>query len=484
MPPKSSFAVEASRAVKPYFYHAPAPPQMHAKEYQHAAVEYALARDNCLLGDAPGLGKTAEAILISNAIEAKSTLVICPASLRLNWEREIWRWSMLPNVYTQAVMKAKDGVDLKANYLILSYDILRNESILDAILDKRWDHMILDEAHYLKDPKGNKRTRAICAPDCLPSVVGRITMATGTPLPNQPIECYNAVRLLNWDALDRMSLEQFRARYYDFGSGMVRRRVLDRKSQAWVSKLQYSSQVRNVPKNLDDLQYRLRKHVMIRRLKEQVLKELPAKQWHPFPIALTPEMRAALKHPGWTAAERLYEMDAQSFDAGIPIDGEISTARRLLGEAKAPAVAAYIDDLLESGVEKVIVSAWHHTVLEFLRERLKRYGLVFMDGTLSTPRRQAIVDQFQTDPRIKIILGQTIPLGVGWTLTAAQDAVLAEPDWVPGQNDQFLDRLHRLGQKGDYVIGHIPVLPGTLDERILATAIAKDQNIYRALDAA
>jgi len=76
-----------------------------------------------------------------------------------------------------------------------------------------------------------------------------------------------------------------------------------------------------------------------------------------------------------------------------------------------------------------------------------------------------------------------MPLGEGWTLAVAQDAVICEPDWVPGKNDQLLDRIHRMGQEGDYIIGHVPVVPDTLDERILATAIAKDRNIYKALDA-
>ena len=75
------------------------------------------------------------------------------------------------------------------------------------------------------------------------------------------------------------------------------------------------------------------------------------------------------------------------------------------------------------------------------------------------------------------------PLGEGWTLTAAQDVVFAEVDWVPGKNDQLLDRVHRIGQGGGYVIGHIPVVPDSLDERILGTAIKKDQSIYKALDA-
>ncbi len=476
------FDIEASRAVKPSFYIAPTPEGMKPKQYQLAGVEYVLARDHALIGDSPGLGKSAEAIMISNAIQANRTLVVCPASLRLNWEREIWMWSTIPNVSTYPVLKSKDGISPTADYVIISYDLLRNKSIFNAILDLRWDHLILDEAHYLKDPHGNQRTRVICAPDCLPSVTGRITMLTGTILPNQPIECYNAIRLLNWEAINCQSLQSFREYYYGIGSGMIRGLAYDATTQTSSFKLHWSDNVRNVPRNLAELQDRLRKNIMVRRLKEQVLHELPKKQWHPFPLEITSQIKQALDHPGWKKVEKLYELNDHTFDIGIPIDGAISTARRLLGEAKVSSVLAYIKQLISEGVNKLVVAAWHHSVLDYLYENLTSYNLVYMDGSTSPANKQKAVDKFQNDDRVKIILGQMLPLGEGWTLSIAQDVVLVEPDWVPGKNDQLLDRIHRIGQKGNHVIGHIPIVPGTLDERILGTAIKKDQNIYKALD--
>ena len=475
----TDFAIEASRVVKPYFYRAPHSEYIQPREFQFAAAEYALARDHCIIGDAPGVGKTGEALLVGNAINAKNTLVVCPASLRLNWDREIRMWSTLDGLRTYPVLKAKDGIGPHSHYTIISYDLLRNESIFNALMAQRWDHLILDEAHALKDYKGNKRTKAICGwtdsgtyKPGIADVSGRITMLTGTLLPNQPIECYNAIRLLDWEAIDEMSVAEFRRHYYGYGSGFVRIR----------GKVQWSDKVLNVPRNLDDLQYRLRKNLMVRRLKEDVLHELPPKHWHVFPLAITPAMRKALKHPGWKQAEKLYEMDAHAFDKGVPVDGAISTARRLLGEAKAPAIVDYINDLLAEGIDKIIVAAWHHSVLDFMREKLFHHELVYMDGSTSTANKQKAVDMFQYDDKIKIILGQMQPLGMGWSLTAAQNVVNAEPDWVPGKNEQLLDRPHRIGQTGSYVLGHVPVVPGTMDERILGTAIEKDVNIHKSLD--
>lgn len=477
--------VLASRAVTPQFYRAPWPghPDYTPSQYQHAGVEYRIARQNGLFGDAPGVGKTAECIMTSNAMQAKRTLVVCPASLRLNWEREIWVWANVENVSTYPVMKSSDGVSPEADYVIVSYDLLRNKAIMDALLSMRFDHLVLDEAHALKDPKGNKRTRAICAPDMLPSVVGATTMASGTILPNQPIEAYNAIRLLNWEAINKASLEEFRRFYYAKGGGMVRSPVWDDQKGAMVSKLHWSDDVRNQPRNLDDLQYRMRKHIMVRRLKEQVLHELPEKQWQLVPLQMTTALRKAMRHPGWATAQKLYELDPEAFDTAAIIDGAVASARRELGEAKAPPVADYIEELLRSGSEKLVVGAYHHSVLDFMKEKLSKYGLAYMDGNTGSRRKQSEVDRFQSDPSCRIILGQMYAMGEGWTLTAAQDVVFCEPDWVPGKNDQFLDRVHRRGQRGKYVIGHMPIVPGTMDERIIGSAVKKDRHIHQALDA-
>lgn len=487
------YDVQRSWATEPEFYRAPHPDtdKSQPRPYQHAGVEYQMGREHGIIGDAPGVGKTAQAIMLSNAMGAKSVLVVPPASLVLNWEKEIWRWSTIENVYTCPVTKAKNGPDLTANYVMLSYDMLRNAALLRALMSRRWDHVILDEAHYLKDPRGNKRTKAVCGwmdhgkyvPGLI-DVADRVTALTGTLTPNQPIECYNVVRLTNHAALDHMSENEFREHYYAEGGGFITKTVWEVKGGKRIptTKKEWSNKVRNVPRNLDDLQYRLRKHVMVRRLKQQVLPQLPPTIWQPFPIALSAEIRGAMRHPGWNQVEHLFDMGEEKFDGEAFIDGEVSTARRLLGEAKAPAVAEYIEDMLSSGTQKIVVGAWHKTVLDFLRDRLFKYGLTYMDGGTSLKGKQEAVDRFQDEDDVQIILGQIQPLGLGWTLTRAQDVVFAEPDWVPGVNQQLLDRINRFGQMGDYTIGHVPVVPGTIDERILARVVRKDKSIYLALD--
>lgn len=489
--------VQASWARESRFgYEAPYPPGVTPRQYQHAGVEYHLSRDHALFGDAPGLGKTLECVLLSNVIESRRNLVVCPASLRLNWEREIWRWSTIPNVRTYPTLTARDGTSPEAHYQIVSYEHLRNKSIFAALMSLRWDHLILDEAHYLKDPKGNTRTKAVCGWNersrgtetyhpGLADVAGRTTLATGTITPNQPVECYNAIRLLNWEAINCASLDDFRNTYYELGEGMVNGPYLakdKRGDPVWKRGPHYSTKVRNVPCNLDDLRYRLRKYVMVRRLKEHVLTELPPKEWKVFPLEVGADVRKVLASDAWGRVQRFLDLDVEMFDGSIPVDGAVSTAFRELGEATAPAVAAYVLELAREGYDKMVVGAWHRNVLAYLREKLAPLGVAYMDGSTTPRRKQAAVDSFQNDPDVGIILGQKKPLGEGWTLTAAQDAIDAEPFWVPGVNDQFLDRLHRYGQTGDHVLGHMPFVPNSLHEKIIVRVAEKDSVIHKTLD--
>ena len=495
--------VERSWASEPLFYEAPYPEggSLTPAPYQHAGVEYRIQRNNGTFGDAPGLGKTAECILTSNAIEAQRTLVLCPASLRFNWEREIWLWSTLENVSTYPILSSKDGVSLVHNYVIASYDALRNDGIYYAILEGMWDHVIFDEAHYLKDPRGNVRTTRTLGGTRLEKVKGQkkkeykeyagiisrsgyITAATGTPTPNQPIEIYNLARIMDWSSIDFMSLESFREHYYSEGWGW-KMGYYTGKDEAGGEVQKYGrhqGMVRNVPRHMKELQQAIRSTWMVRRLKEHVLDQLPEKQYHLLPIEITADIRKAMKHEGWQKAEKLYEFQTSAFDTSIPIDGSVSTARRLVGEAKAPIILKYCKDLLAEGIEKLVVSGWHHSVLSILRKGLEPYGLVYMDGGTTPAAKQAAIDKFQSDPGTRVILGQQQPLGLGWTLTAAQDVVFAEFDWVPGVNDQLLDRIHRRGQEGSHVTGHVPYVPGTLEEKIFGRVVEKGRVIYASLD--
>lgn len=477
----------ASWALEPSFYRAPYPEELDRKgtppmECQFAGVEYALSKRHCLIGDEPGVGKTWQGILVSNAIEAKRTLVISPASLILNWEREIWRVSTIENVATYPILRGKDGVSASADYTILSYNMLRNEAILEALMSMRWDNVILDEAHKMKDTRWNTFNTPICKEDMLPKVSGRFTLLSGSPMPNQPIEIWRAAKLCDWESIDFMTEHQFREYYYALGEGFVTHTIWDDSIGSFVTKREWSDAVRNKPRRKKELNQRLRQHFMVRRLKADVLPQLPERQWALVPLSKDASINKALKSEEAKKAESLFELDPDNFDDSAPIDGAVATARRLLGEAKVPQVAALCIELLEEGVEKLVVGFFNKDVGYALEKKLAKYGVVHMDGATPLRRRQKAVDDFQEDPRVRVIIGQFLVMGEGYTLTASDTVVNAEPDWTPGKNGQLFDRVHRMGQKSDQAICYMPYVVDSLDERILARVIEKDQNIYEALD--
>lgn len=477
----------ASWALEPSFYRAPYPQELDdagtpPMECQFAGVEYALSKNHCLIGDEPGVGKTWQGVMISNAIGAKRTLVIPPASLILNWEREIWKVSTTENVATYPVMKGKDGISFNADYVILSYNMLRNKDILEALLSTRWDHVICDEAHKLKDPAWNTLNTPVCHPDMLPKVTGRFTFISGSPMPNQPIEIYQAARLLDWEAIDFMSEYKFRNYYYGLGKGFVRETVWDDDEGRFVSKTRYSDEVRNQPRRMKELNRRLRDHFMVRRLKEDVLPQLPERQWAPIPLSQDTNIRKVLKSEAVKKAEKLFDLDPSGFDEFAVIDGAVATARRLLGEAKVPQIVGLVNELLEDGVEKVVVGFFNRDVGEAIFQKLKKYNPTFMYGGTPLRKRQKAVDDFQDDPNVRVIVGQFLVMGEGYTLTAADTVINAEPDWTPGKNGQLFDRVHRKGQQSDTTICYMPYVVNSMDERILARVIEKDKNIHAALD--
>jgi len=169
------------------------PEGMEFMPFQNAGIDYALNRPNALVGDAMGLGKTMQGIGVANELGATKVIVVCPGAVRLNWQREIKNWSVIPNVSSYPILKSADGVNPYANYVIVSYDLLRNEHILHTIANMQWDLAILDEGHYLKSIDAKRTQATFGTSDCgsfhdhyLVKNAQMILPLTGTPLPNRP----------------------------------------------------------------------------------------------------------------------------------------------------------------------------------------------------------------------------------------------------------------------------------------------------------
>jgi SWI/SNF-related matrix-associated actin-dependent regulator 1 of chromatin subfamily A len=444
----------------------PAPPGKEYMPFQLAGIEYALDKNNALIGDEPGLGKTIQAVGVANAIGAKRVLVVAPASIRLNWQREIKAWSTIPRVSTYPILKASNGVSPHANYVITSYDLTRNTGIHEALCSTEWDLIVLDEAHYLKS-RDAIRTRAMFGGGrslpfrdrWLQQKTQRILALTGTPLPNRPRECYTLARGLCWDAIDWTSWDDFCFRYNP-SSRMATGHILEMKGR------------------LPELRSRLRCNFMVRRHKKDVLTSLPDKRYEMAYVEPDGAIAAVLKK------ERLLDFDPNILMSSFEINGEIATIRREMGEAKVPRVVQHIKYLLDLvEVPKLVMFSHHRVVMDMLRQELERYGVVEVRGGMSTQAKQNSVDNFVNNADYRIFSGQLDAAGFGidGLQKVASRVIFAEPAWTPGTNEQAVDRCHRHGQH-DNVVAEFLIAEGSFDERILGPMIGKVGIIHEALD--
>jgi SNF2 family DNA or RNA helicase len=200
------------------------PPGRELWSFQKATLDYLLARGGGIDGDQPGLGKTPTAIAFCNHKEAVRVLVICPASVRIQWGERIREWSTIPHVKVSVMLKVKDGIHPTANYQVLSYDAARNPAIIRAIAKQEWDVLICDEAHKMKNIEA-LTTRAVLGNNRGEYQHGDIKMPaiakyckhklalTGTLLLNRPSECYVLFRHFDHEAIDFLSEGDFKERY-------------------------------------------------------------------------------------------------------------------------------------------------------------------------------------------------------------------------------------------------------------------------------
>jgi SWI/SNF-related matrix-associated actin-dependent regulator of chromatin subfamily A-like protein 1 len=451
------------------------PPGRELWDYQKATLDYLLARGGGINGDQPGLGKTPTSIAYCNEREATRVLVIVPASVRLQWEERIKEWSTIPNVKVACMLKVKDGIHPTSHYQIISYDAARNPAIIRAISKYQWDVLICDEAHKMKNIDalttrailGNSRGEYQHGEHKMKAIAGycREQMAlTGTLLLNRPSECYVLFRHFDWEAIDFASEEKFKERY---------NRQADLKTiEGKRFKLESTSLE-------SELQNRLRVNVMARHEKKDVLTFMKPPRY----AVVRCEENGAVK--GALAAEGLLEIDIEQIQTtkDFEILGHIAEARRLMGVALAPQISDYAADFLEGSDEKLVIFGWHIEVLDIFEAELSRFGTVRVDGRKSPQARQKAVDDFVNKSSVRVFIGniQAAGTGLDGLQKASSRCYLAEPDWVPAQNEQAVSRLDRFGQE-NVVTAEIFVAPGSISEKILVRALEKMNTIHKVLD--
>lgn len=451
------------------------PPGKELWDYQKATLDYLIARGGGINGDQPGLGKTPVSIAFANHINAHRILVICPASIRMQWGERIKEWTTIPKCHVSVMLKVKDGIHPTSHYQVISYEAARNPAIIRAISKYKWDLLIADEAHKMKNIDalttravlGNSRGEYHHGDMKVKAIAGYCTShlaLTGTLLLNRPSECYNLLRFFDHQAIDFLSEEKFKDQY---------NRQADMKTiEGKRFKLESTS--------LEiELQNRLRVNVMARHEKKDVLTFMKPPRYGVVKCQENSTVRGALDAEGMLGLSIEEIQTTKDFE----ILGHIAEARRLMGVALAPQIAEYAADFLEGSEEKLVIFGWHIEVLDIFERELSRFGTVRIDGRKSPNARQKAVDDFIGKPNVRVFIGniQAAGTGLDGLQGVCSRCYLAEPDWVPAQNEQAVSRLDRIGQENE-VTAEIFVAPGSLSEKILVRALEKMNVIHRVLD--
>lgn len=491
--------LEASSAVDANI-HVPAPDGLSYMGFQLAGIAYAANRSGTLIADEMGLGKTIQAIGLVNYDQSIDlVLVICPASLKLNWEREAKKW--LVRKFSVGVVDSKNWPS-GSNFVIINYDILDRH--IDKIRNTRWDLVVLDEAHYIKSPDA-KRTKLILGEKhydpatqstqvIKPPIPSRIKLAlTGTPILNRPQEMWSLVDWCLMSIPTGSRFEHFRSR----SKFWIRYAGYHKGRYGW----EFSG-----PQNLTELQREARLNFMVRRTKNQVLDDLPPKRRQVIEIdskgyeQVLQQEREIFEKQKQRLAEAENEMliakaagDEEAYrnavaklrEAYSVSFEEMSRVRHEVGLATVEAAESFLSDVIES-VEKVVIFAHHHDVIDKIVEIAaeacgSKNAVVKLVGGMSTAEKQASVDRFQNDPSVRVFVGSITAAGVGITLTAASHVVFCELDWVPANITQAEDRCHRIGQRDSVTVQHI-VLEGSLTSRMAKVVVEKQTAISQAVD--
>ena len=408
------------------------PPMEHQKE----AIEKLVRNKKFILADDMGLGKTTSTIIAVLETGAKKVLIVCPASLKINWQREIANYSDR-SVYIAEGKKFSDEHD----FVIVNYDILKNfhdikEKDKSEIMKINFDLVIMDEAHMISNPQAQRTKIA----NDIASKSNRVWLLSGTPMTSRPMNYYNLLNLV--DSPVAMNWMAYAKRYcngFQFSVG---------KRKVW-----------NVTgaSNLDELRERTSTHIL-RRLKEEVL-DLPEKIITPVYLRLKSKDYEELmgEYFDW------YDQNPEESSSLTIQFGKLMKVRKVIAQEKINNTIELAENIIEQGKKVIIFTNFTDTLNQIYNHFGK--SAVYLDGSCSKFHRQNAVDEFQTNDKIKVFVGNLKAAGVGITLTSAEAVIMNDLSFVPAEHSQAEDRSHRIGQKNSTSV-YYPLFENTIEGAI------------------
>jgi SWI/SNF-related matrix-associated actin-dependent regulator 1 of chromatin subfamily A len=428
------------------------PPLPHQKE----AIQKLVENKKFILADDMGLGKTTTTIIAALEANTKKVLIICPATLKINWKREIENYSD-KSIY---IAEGKN-FSTESDYVIINYDIIKNfhdpkKKEESQILLANFDLVIIDEAHYIKNGQA-QRTKLI---NDFVKNIDRLWLLTGTPMTSRPMDYFNLLSLVdspvskNWMA--------YAIRYcsgYQFNVG--------------------GRKIWNITgaSNLDELRERT-SSTILRRLKENVL-DLPDKIITPVYLRLkSKEYEEVMgEYYDW------YDKNPDESKSLTVQFSKLTKIRQIIANEKVTQTIELIENIIEQD-KKVIVFCNFTESLNRIAEHFGK-AAVKLDGSMSKAGRQHSVDEFQENPKVKIFVGNIKAAGVGITLTAAEAVIMNDLSFLPSDHAQSEDRAYRYGQKNNVLV-YYPIFDNTIEgiiydilnnkKRIIATVMGDTQD--------
>jgi len=419
-------------------------------EHQKIAIEKLAGSKRFILADDMGLGKTTSTIIAAIETGAKKILIICPASLKINWQREIEN-------YTDRSVYIAEGKNFSQehDFVIVNYDILKNfydlkEKEKSEIYKSNFDLIIIDEAHYVQNGQA-QRTKLV---NSFVKNVDKLWLLTGTPMTSRPMNYFNLLSLIespvaqNWMA--------YAIRYcqgYQFKAG--------------------NRKVWNVTgaSNLEELRDRTSRQVL-RRLKTEVL-DLPDKIISPVYLRLKSKLYEGLmgEYYDW------YENKTDESSSLTVQFSKLMKVRQVIAEEKINDTIELAQNIIDQG-KKVIIFTNFTDTLNKIADHFGKQA-VRLDGSTSKPMRQHAVDQFQDNEKITVFVGNLKAAGVGLTLTAAEAVIMNDLSFVPSDHSQAEDRAYRYGQKSNVSV-YYPIFENTIEGAIY-DILMKKKNIFETV---
>ena len=419
-------------------------------EHQKIAIEKLAGSKRFILADDMGLGKTTATIIAALETGAKKILIICPASLKINWQREIEN-------YTDRSVFISEGkkFSLEHDFVIVNYDILKNfhdtkDKSKSLLNQGNFDLVILDEAHMVSNAQA-QRTKLI---NHYAKNIKIVWLLTGTPMTSRPMNYYNLLYLIespvaqNWMA--------YAIRYcqgYQFTAG---------KRKVW-----------NVTgaSNLEELRDRTSKQIL-RRLKEDVL-DLPDKIITPVYLRLQSKEYEELmgEYYDW------YDKNPDESSSLTVQFSKLMKVRKVISNEKVKQTIEFAENIMDQG-KKVIIFTNFTDTLQSIYQHFGKQA-VYLDGSCSNSVRQQAVDAFQNDDKVKVFVGNLKAAGVGLTLTAAEVVIMNDLSFVPAEHAQAEDRAYRYGQKSNVLV-YYPLFDNTIEGAIY-DILNKKKDIIRTV---